>query len=911
MRGTIDKPVWRAAIGRSLSTEGNHLLLVVIVGILAAWRLQGPGLVASADGELHLYRVLALDRALQQGILFPRVLPDLLFGYGYPLFNFYPPAATYLVELLHLLGLGLLAALRTAYGACFVLAGLAMYAFARSAFAAAARSRGRHPSPLANSDRQRAAALVAASAFVLTPYFLINVYTRGALAEALAMALFPAALLAVQRVVDRPGNGTLALAALLTALLVLTHSALAVFFLPVMVSYGLLVARFSPQPNSRHAWARLLGSLLALLILGLGLSAFFWLPAALERGYVSVQNLETGFYDVHRNFVNLPALVSREVFYPTTDPLPIPPRLGWLQALLGGLALPLLRHRRPLPRSFLAFWVAIAVAGLFLITPASALLWERTPLIAGLSFPWRLLGGVSLATAFLAGLLVLSLPPRFALPGALALIAASAIVALPGLTPHVRDLTEQDVTLDRYWRFEFETSMVGTTSANEYLPLALRAGSYVLPRVPEEAYRPQASAPALTSDVRLLEFRAQQLRLHVAGNDPASIAAHAVYFPGWHATVDGTPVSTYPSTPLGLVTVDVPPGEHDLALYYGQSDVAAAAGLISLASLLAVVTMLFTPLRATRHRPWLLSSSLAIVAVLVAGLAIVRPFGSAEPTAALRRPDATAGRVSADFDLLGWRQPTDRGGLLDFSLYWLARRAPARNEVVVVALRDAGGTVQARWERHPLNGYSPTLRWVAGEIIPDAYALALPPDLAAGEYAVAVGLRDSPRTVAIGTVRLAGHPPPPAPPPPSPQHPLDLRAGDRMRLLGYDLTPRSDAAAGQARPGPELAVTLYWQAAAVLDRDYTVFLHLLDERGERRAQHDSQPQDGRRPTLLWQSGEVVADRHVLTLAPDLPAGRHQLLLGVYFRPTMARLDLFDPNGQQVGDAALLGTIQVP
>ena len=81
-----------------------QLLLVWLLALPAATPFFQSTLPRSADGLLHLYRVVALAAALQQGAIFPRWLPDLAFGYGFPLFVYYAPLAYYLTTLLHLLG---------------------------------------------------------------------------------------------------------------------------------------------------------------------------------------------------------------------------------------------------------------------------------------------------------------------------------------------------------------------------------------------------------------------------------------------------------------------------------------------------------------------------------------------------------------------------------------------------------------------------------------------------------------------------------------------------------------------------------------------------------------------------------------------------------------------------------------
>ena len=53
------------------------------------------------DALLHYYRIPAVSRLWHDGILFSRWLPDLIYGYGSPLFNFYPPLSAYLLTALY------------------------------------------------------------------------------------------------------------------------------------------------------------------------------------------------------------------------------------------------------------------------------------------------------------------------------------------------------------------------------------------------------------------------------------------------------------------------------------------------------------------------------------------------------------------------------------------------------------------------------------------------------------------------------------------------------------------------------------------------------------------------------------------------------------------------------------------
>lgn len=109
----------------------------------------------------------------------------------------------------------------------------------------------------------------------------------------------------------------------------------------------------------------------------------------------------------------------------------------------------------------------------------------------------------------------------------------------------------------------------------------------------------------------------------------------------------------------------------------------------------------------------------------------------------------------------------------------------------------------------------------------------------------------------------------------SPTHPADVPVEPSVHWRGYDLEPTDPA------PGDELWITLYWQVLAPVDRDWTTFIHLLDDRGEKVAQVDRSPVDGFYPTPAWQPGLLLADQYELRLRPDLPPGHYRLIFGWY------------------------------
>ncbi len=126
----------------------------------------------------------------------------------------------------------------------------------------------------------------------------------------------------------------------------------------------------------------------------------------------------------------------------------------------------------------------------------------------------------------------------------------------------------------------------------------------------------------------------------------------------------------------------------------------------------------------------------------------------------------------------------------------------------------------------------------------------------------------------------------------------NLMYSDAMQLVGYTLPEGTTYAPEQALP-----VSLYWQAAAPIEQDYTVAWFLADEAGAMVAQGmDSYPAGGFERTSQWQVGVPVWDNRALWLPADLAAGDYVLWIKVYtFDATGAIQDLTVTGATVVND----------
>ena len=282
-------------------------------------------------------------------------------------------------------------------------------------------------------------------------------------------------------------------------------------------------------------------------------------------------------------------------------------------------------------------------------------------------------------------------------------------------------------------------------------------------------------------------------------------------------------------------------------------------------------------------------------------LEIVRPLvaGGVEPE------ERVGEKIAPEIRLLGYdlpRREVGPGEGVEVALYWEAFDDVEGDYEVKVELRSGEGKA---WERvaRPVYGNYPTTEWKAGEVLRDWHEVRLGADAPPGRYELWVELVRGGE--GVGRARLEeidvvgrAH----AFEVPKMEHPLEMRLGDKVKLLGYDLSPTT------LSPGDTLHLTLYWQALEEMDRSYTVFAHLIDDGNHIWSQRDSIPGNYALPTTSWLEGEILADEYELMVGADVPAGAYLVEIGMYLAQTGERLPVYDAGGLLVGDRVLFPTV---
>ena len=217
-------------------------------------------------------------------------------------------------------------------------------------------------------------------------------------------------------------------------------------------------------------------------------------------------------------------------------------------------------------------------------------------------------------------------------------------------------------------------------------------------------------------------------------------------------------------------------------------------------------------------------------------------------------------------------------------LYWQAQSAPMADDM---ALRvTLTGNDESVIYDTPLAGSVGSFdTWRVGQVRRAIYHLPTSPRLTGESAEITVGLimPDTSAETSIGQIALNSRPRQFEKP--AIAQPTDIAFGSPplLTLIGFDLP------ANPATPGGSLPVTLYWQAKAEMDTNYTVFIQLLNNVNQVVAQTDAQPQAGAAPTTTWLPGEILSDSYSVALPVDLPPGNYRLITGLYDAATGQRL----------------------
>jgi hypothetical protein len=552
----------------------TNLALVVALSVFAWAPLIGPPYFLEAHDAPHsIFFLNQFDQAIRDGVFYPRWGVDFALGYGYPLFNIYSTLAFYAAEIFHLLGAGLVGAVKATYVVAFVVSGLSMYVFGKRVL-----------SPTAG--------VVAAVVYMFVPYRLLDIYVRSAFAEFCAFSFVPAVLLLFHSLVEKPSLRRLAFSSLAYAALVLTHAPTALVFTLLLAPYVVFLVLSRAREGLTKA-LKVAGFCLSSALLAMAHSAIFLLPMLTEKGYILESQWTQGSFGYAKHFVYPSQLFSSYWGYGYAgeglqDEMSL--QLGLAATTLAAIGAVYCLGRLVDGWPHVAFFLGATIVIVAAMIPAAQPVWEALPLAALVQFPWRLLGLTAVTMAFLSGAAVHGLSVGTEKRGngldtRVAIVSLIVVMASYGYTvpqytaPSPR--SEQPVAIIDFESF-YPPDRVGMTIWAEEQPQDSPLVEQYL------AGQPLIKAAALSerTQVQLIDHGAAHEKVAVNSANGGEVRFYTYYFPGWRGYVDGQETEIYPGGPYGLITLMVPPGQHLVSIRFGDTPARTVGKVVTVAGLL-------------------------------------------------------------------------------------------------------------------------------------------------------------------------------------------------------------------------------------------------------------------------------------------------------------------------------------
>ena len=371
----------------------KKLLPLIIVILLSFWAIKPlfySGFFPIHD-DTQVARVFEMTKSLKDGMFPVRWVPDLGYGLGYPIFNFYAPLSYYFGSMVNLIGFDALMATKIMMGFGIILAGIFMYFFAKELFG-------------------KAGAIAAALFYVYAPYHALDIYVRGDVSEFWAYAFIPLVFYGLWKIYKSKSWFFVILSSLGYAGVILSHNLTAMMITPFLLLYILFLAVASYRKKQQKTIVYLLSG----AIFGVVISCFYWLPALSEMKYTNVLSLIGGGANFPDHFVCAIQLWSSPWAYGgsapgCTDGFSF--MIGKLHILVSiasiiGVSLLVMfkKHKQETKKilitliSFLGF-----IFSIFLTLEVSKFIWQAIPLMAFFQFPWRFLLMASFFSSLMAG----------------------------------------------------------------------------------------------------------------------------------------------------------------------------------------------------------------------------------------------------------------------------------------------------------------------------------------------------------------------------------------------------------------------------------------------------------------------------------------------------------------------------
>lgn len=524
--------------------------------------------------DTQVVRVQQMGKALADGQFPVRWVSDLGYGYGYPLFNYYAPLPYYVGGVLNLLGFSPLVATKFMFEIGIITAGLFMFL-------------------LVNRISGALNGVISAMVYQYAPYHALDIYVRGAVGEFWAISLLPLVVLGIiqvspfmlQRTASTkniPYHGLL-VGGIGYAALILSHNITALLFTLFMSIFILTAAIFQLfRRTFSFSHFKHIYFYVAIILIGLLVSAFFWLPAIAEKDLTNVDSIIGGGTDYKDHFLYIDQLWDWSWGFAGSSPGRADGmsfKVGKLNLVLAFISLSLLVWqylKKSANNKLIILTICIVSAlliSIFMTLNQSLFIWNYFPFLAFVQYPWRFLVFIIFSISIIAGIIGINNRIKISY----VLIVCSLIIIL-----HSKYFNPQTYIIfpgNLYESDEYIKWWVSKIS-DEYMPQ-----KFPVPKSKEQIVKEKIqTGPNVT--VTEKNSKAHRYTMKYNAEKESSLVINTAYFPIWKIMIDGQQVSF--KHEINKINLLLPAGMHKVEIKLTNTWVRSVANSISLFSILGL-----------------------------------------------------------------------------------------------------------------------------------------------------------------------------------------------------------------------------------------------------------------------------------------------------------------------------------
>ncbi len=542
-----------------------QLIVLTLVSLFTVIPLFSKGYFPHHD-DLQIIRIYEMRKCFSDFQIPCRWVPDMGFGYGYPLFNYYSVFPYYLGGLISYF----FSYINTAK-ILFILpqmfSGIGMYLFVKEWFG-------------------KNAGFISGVLYTYSPYKAVDTYVRGALSESFALGIIPFIFYFIFALAKKPSKFNILGLSVSFCLFLLTHNISTLLFTPIIlvsIAYLYLISK-------RENFYQLLLS----LFLGFGLATFFVLPAFFEKNLVQTETLTRFDLNYRGHFVNI-----KQLFFSNTwgfgasvpgDNDSLSFQIGWihLMILISLIFLICLRkyifknitikkrldEDKKLITTFTFLFFGFSV---FMTHYRSAFVWETFDILSYVQFPWRFLGLTAFFISILGGVFIYLIKENKRTFFALVIAAIVISFNITYFRPvHLYQVTDEEKLSGSRW-------------------ITQQKGS-ILDYLPKTALEPKEQAPDLPiipDDVQINEYESNSKFFRMVANsqEETEVVIPIFYFPEWKVKTNSEYTSPQYDN-FGRIIVTLAEGENAIEGYFFNTPIRTFSNIISMVSLIGLIVYL-------------------------------------------------------------------------------------------------------------------------------------------------------------------------------------------------------------------------------------------------------------------------------------------------------------------------------